>query len=169
MIGKLDPEVLRTNDEKMNKRGKIIGTTMMIGSFLITILFGFLAFQSFQKYSWSETKGKVTVSIYTREASTDQARAYYEYEYIVDDVTYTGKDSEIGSIVSVKRPPVEGASIAVYYNPQDPRESLVDTNYSDSLSDFVVWGVCCGPIFFLFGAVFYFVSTRKQGNLVIKV
>src|SRR5688572_25093127 len=129
MIGKLDPEVLRANEEKMNKRGKIIGIAMMAGSVLLTIFFGLLAYQSFEKYSWSETKGNVTTSIYTREAGTDQARAYYEYEYVVDNVTYTGKDSETGGTVSVEKPPTQGASINVYYNPDDPSESLVDTNY----------------------------------------
>lgn len=169
MIGKLDPEILKANEEKMNKRGKVIGIAMMAGAILLTLVFGFLAYQSFERYSWSETKGKVTYSTYTRDVTTDDARSYYDYEYTVDDVLYTGNDSETGKSVSVEQPPAEGTTINVYYNPNDPSESLVDTNKSDAFSDFGVWTICCGPIFFIFGAVFYFVSTRKQGNLVIKV
>jgi hypothetical protein len=83
-------------------------------------------------------------------------------EYTVDGVTYTGKDSDSGSATSIEIPPTKGTSIHVYYNPKDPSESLVDTNYSESLSDAVVWALCCGPIFFLFGALMYFLSTRKS-------
>jgi hypothetical protein len=154
-------EFLRQNQLKQNQRGKKIGILFMLGSVIITIIFGFLAYQSFEKYSWSETKGTVSYSDFTRDLINDTGRAYYDYEYTVDGVTYTGKDSETGSATSINPPPAEGASINVYYNPNDPSESLVDTNYSDALSDSVVWTVCFGPICFLFGALLYFMSSRK--------
>lgn len=157
-------EFLRQNEIKQNKRGKTIAILFMIGSVVITIIFGFLAYQSFQKYSWSETKGTVTNSTFFESVANDEANYYYDYEYIVDGVTYTGNDSENGKYSTVDAPPAEGASITVYYNPNDPSESLVDTNYSDVLSDSVLWTLCCGPIFFLFGALLYFMSTRKQIN-----
>ena len=40
MIGKLDPEVLRANETKMKKRGKIIGIVMMVGSILLSVILG---------------------------------------------------------------------------------------------------------------------------------
>lgn len=48
------------------------------------------------------------------------------------------------------------------YDPSNPQKSLTDTNKSNPLSDFATWSFCCGPIFFIFGAVFLFVSTRKS-------
>lgn len=157
-------EFLRQNEINQNKRGKKIGILFMIGSVVITIIFGFLAYRSFEKYSWSETKGTVTNSTFFESVTNDEANYYYDYEYIVDGVTYTGNDSEQGKYSTVKKPPTKSSSITVYYNPNDPSESLVDTNYSDALSDSVVWTLCCGPIFFLFGALLYFMSSRKQQN-----
>lgn len=160
MIGKLDPEVLRANQIKMNKRGKIIGIAMMAGALLITVVFGIFAYSSLQRYSWSKTDGVVTYASYKRDVN-DEARSYYDYQYTVNGATYTGSDSENGLSVGVEQPPSEGATITVYYNPNKPEQSRVDTNKSDAISDFVVWGFCCGPIFFIFGAIFLFVSTRK--------
>lgn len=161
MIGKLDPEVLRANEAKMNKRGKTIGIGMMVGSVLVTLILGVLAYSStLQRINWLKTDGVVTRSESTKDTIKDEEKYYYEYEYVVDGTTYTGKDSDIGRTVS--DPPAEGASITVYYNPADPQKSLTDTNKSNPLSDFATWAVCCGPIFFIFGAVFLFVSTRKS-------
>ena len=161
MIGKLDPEVLRANEIRMNKRGKVIGIAMMVGSVLLTLILGWLAYSSsLQRINWLETNGTVTRSEFTRDIIRNEEKYYYEYEYAVDGSTYTGKDSDIGRVVSA--PPAEGASITVYYDPKNPEKSLTDTNKSDPLSDFATWTVCCGPIFFVFGAVFLFVSTRKS-------
>lgn len=161
MIGKLDPEVLRANEVKMNKRGRIIGIAMMAGSVLLTVILGIVAYGStLQRINWTQTNGTVTRSESTRDITKDEERYYYEYEYAVDGVAYTGNDSENGRIVS--NPPAEGASITVYYDPSNPQKSLTDTNKSDPLSDFATWSLCCGPIFFMFGAVFLFVSTRKS-------
>lgn len=155
-------EFLRQNEIKQKKQGKKWGMILMAGSVIITIILGFLAYRSFEKYSWSETKGTVTGSIFLESISLDDASFNYQYEYIIDGVTYTGSDSEHGKYGTVDEPPVKGASITVYYNPNDPSQSLVDTNYSGALSDSVVWTLCCGPIFFLFGALMYFLSTRKS-------
>ena len=161
MIGKLDPEVLRANEVKMKKRGKIIGIVMMAGSVLLTVILGIVAYSStLQRINWLQTSGIVTRSESTRDIIRDEERYYYEYEYTVVGATYTGNDSDKGRIVS--DPPSEGTSITVYYNPTNPEKSLTDTNKSDPLSDFAVWSICCGPIFFIFGAVFLFVSTRKS-------
>jgi hypothetical protein len=161
MIGKLDPEVLRANEAKMKKRGKLIGITMMVGSILLTVILGIVTYSStLQRINWLQTNGTVTRSESTSDIIRDEEQYYYEYEYVVDGVTYTGNDSDKGRTVS--NPPAEGASITVYYNPANPEKSLTDTNKSDSLSDFGTWSLCCGPIFFIFGAVFLFVSTRKS-------
>lgn len=158
-------EFLRKNEIEKNKRGKKIGILFMIGSVIITIIFGFLAYRSFEKYSWSETKGKVTNLTYFESVASDEASSYYDYEYTVDGVTYTGSDGDHGTRTSVSKPPAQGETITVYYNPKDPSESLVNTNYSDALSDAVIWTLCCGPIFFLFGALLYYLTTRKQPTL----
>jgi hypothetical protein len=158
-------EFLRQNEINQNKRGKKIGILFMVGSVLITIILGFFAYRSFEKYSWSETKGTVSNSSYFESITDDEARYSYDYEYIVDGVAYTGNDSNFGKRTVIDEPPANGASITVYYNPNDPSESLVDTNYSGALSDAVVWTLCCGPIFFLFGALVYFLSTRKRQTL----
>ncbi len=161
MIGKLDPEVLRANEVKMKKRGKIIGTTMMIGSVFLTVILGIVAYGStLQRINWLQTSGIVTRSESTSDIINNEERYYYEYEYVVDGVTYTGNDSDKGRTVS--NPPAKGTSITVYYDPANPEKSLTDTNKSDPLSDFAVWSLCCGPVFFVFGAVFLFVSTRKS-------
>jgi hypothetical protein len=155
-------EFLRENEIKQKKYGKIIGIIFMVASFLLTIFFGYSAYQSFDKYAWSETQGTVTYSeIFRGSTNQNNSRSYYEYEYSVDGVTYKGKDSETGSVF-ISQPPAQGTSINVYYNPNDPSESLVDTNYNDALSNSVIWTLCCGPFFFLFGAIAYFMSTRKQ-------
>jgi hypothetical protein len=155
-------EFLRQNEIKQKQQGKKWGIILVVASVIITIVLGLVAYQSLEKYSWSETTGTVTYSTYTREVTTDEARSYYDYEYTVDGVIYAGNDSENGKSLGVEQPPAEGASITVYYNPNQPSESLVNTNYSDALSDSVMWTLCCGPIFFLFGALIYFLSTRKS-------
>lgn len=155
-------DFLRQNEINQNKRGRKIGILFMVGSVIVTIIFGFLAYRSFEKYSWSETKGKVTHSTYFESVTEDKANSYYDYEYTVDGVTYTGSDGEHGTRTSVSKPPAKGTSITVYYNPKNPSESLVNTNYSNTLSDAVIWTLCCGPIFFLFGALLYFLTTRRQ-------
>lgn len=161
MIGNLDPEVLRANEVKMKKRGKVIGITMMAGSILLTVILGIVAYGStIQRINWLTTSGTVTHSESSSDIIRNEERYYYEYEYVVDGVTYTGNDSDKGRTVS--DPPSEGTSITVYYNPTSPEKSLTDTNKSDPLSDFAVWTVCCGPIFFIFGAIFLFVATRKS-------
>lgn len=161
MIGKLDPEVLRANETKMNKRGKIIGPVMMVGSVLLSVILGIIAYGStIQRINWSQTSGTVTRSESSSDIIRNEEKYYYEYEYVVDGVTYTGKDSDTGRTVS--KPPSKGTSITVYYNPANPEKSLTDTNKSDTISDFAVWMFCCGPIFFLFGAVILFMSTRKS-------
>ncbi|MBK7450872.1 MAG: DUF3592 domain-containing protein [Anaerolineales bacterium] len=161
MIGKLDPETLRANETKMNKRGKLIGATMMIGSIILTLVLGTIAyFSTIQRLNWLETSGRVTNSFFTRDINRNEEKYSYDYEYSVDGITYSGSDSEIGALVS--KSPAEGASITVYYDPNNPGKSLTDTNKSAPLSDFVVWTVCCGPIFFVFGAIILFVSTRKS-------
>lgn len=155
-------EFLRQNEIKQKRYGKIIGIIFIVGSILLTIFFGYSAYRSLDKYSWSETKGTVTNTDFFRGSSSENnSRSYYEYEYIVDGVTYQGKDSETGSSISIKEPPAKGTSIKVYYNPNNPSESLVETNYSDALSNSVVWTLCCGPFFFLFGVITLFMSTRK--------
>jgi hypothetical protein len=161
MIGKLDPEVLRANEIKMQKRGKIIGIVMMVGSVLLTVILGIVAYgSSIQRITWLRTSGTVTRSESNSDIINNEERYFYEYEYVVDGVTYTGNDSDKGRTVS--NPPSEGTSITVYYDPSNPQKSLTDTNKSNPLSDFVTWSLCCGPIFFIFGAVFLFVSTRKS-------
>lgn len=155
-------EFLRENEIKQNKRGKKIGILFMLGSILMTLILGFVAYRSLEKYTWSETTGTVTSSSYFESITEDEARFSYEYTYSVGGITYTGSDSNFGKRTVVNKPPAEGANITVYYNPNDPSESLVATNYSGALSDAVVWSLCCGPIFFLFGALLYFLSTRKQ-------
>lgn len=156
-------EFLKQNEIKQNKNGKIIGIIFMLGSILLTIFFGLSAYKSFEKYSWSETTGTVTATDFYRGSSSgNDSRSYYEYEYVVDGVTYTGKDSETGSRTSITEPPAKGTSIKVYYDPNDPSQSLVSTNYSDALSNSVIWTLCCAPFFFLFGAITFFMSTRKQ-------
>ena len=161
MIGKLDPEVLRANEIKMQKRGKIIGIVMMVGSVLLTVILGIVAYGStIQRITWLQTSGTVTRSESNSDIINNEERYFYEYEYVVDGVTYTGNDSDKGRTVS--NPPSEGTSITVYYDPSNPQKSLTDTNKSNPLSDFVTWSLCCGPIFFIFGAVFLFVSTRKS-------
>lgn len=161
MIGNLDPEVLRANEVKMKKRGKIIGITMMVGSIIFSVILGIIAYGStIQRLNWPQTSGTVTRSESTRDVINDEERYYYEYEYVVDGVTYTGNDSDKGRMVS--KPPTEGTSITIYYDPANPQKSLTDTNKSDALSDFATWTFCCSPIFFVFGAVFLFVSTRKS-------
>lgn len=161
MIGKLDPEVLRANEAKMNKRGKAIGIIMMVGSVFLTVILGIAAYSStLQRINWMQTSGTVTRSESTSDIIKNEERYYYEYEYVVDGITYTGNDSEKGRTVS--NPPTEGTSITIYYDPANPQKSLTDTNKSNALSDFATWTICCGPIFFIFGAVFLFVSTRKS-------
>ena len=161
MIGKLDPEVLRANEIKMQKRGKVIGIVMMVGSVLLTVILGIVAYGStIQRITWLQTSGTVTRSESNSDIINNEERYFYEYEYVVDGVTYTGNDSDKGRTVS--NPPSEGTSITVYYDPSNPQKSLTDTNKSNPLSDFVTWSLCCGPIFFIFGAVFLFVSTRKS-------
>lgn len=155
-------EFLRQNQIKQNKQGKKWGLILMAGSVIITIVLGLLAYQSFEKYSWSETTGTVTVSTHFEDILNDEERYSYDYVYVVNGVTYTGNDADHGPRTRVSTPPAEGANITVYYNPNDPKENLVDTNYSGALSDSVVWTLCCGPIFFLFGALMYFLSTRKS-------
>lgn len=161
MIGNLDPEVLRANEVKMKKRGKVIGITMMVGSIIFSVILGVIAYGStIQRINWSQTSGTVTRSESNRDIINNEERYFYEYEYVVDGVTYTGNDSDKGRTVS--NPPSKGTSITVYYDPANPQKSLTDTNKSNPLSDFVVWTICCGPIFFVFGAVFLFVATRKS-------
>ncbi len=161
MIGKLDPEVLRANETKMKKRGKTIGIVMMVGSVLLSVILGVIAYTStLQRINWQQTSGSVTRSESHSDITRNEESYYYEYEYVVDGITYTGKDSDKGTTVS--NPPSKGTSITVYYNPSNPGKSVTDTNKSDTLSDFAVWSFCCGPIFFIFGAVILFVATRKS-------
>ncbi|KXK14628.1 MAG: hypothetical protein UZ14_CFX002001053 [Chloroflexi bacterium OLB14] len=158
-------EFLRKNEIEKNKRGKKNWHFVYDRLGNHYHYFGFLAYRSFEKYSWSETKGKVTNLTYFESVASDEASSYYDYEYTVDGVTYTGSDGDHGTRTSVSKPPAQGETITVYYNPKDPSESLVNTNYSDALSDAVIWTLCCGPIFFLFGALLYYLTTRKQPTL----
>lgn len=161
MIGKLDPEVLRANEIKMKKRGKVIGIMMMVGSVFLTVILGIVAYSStLQRINWIQTSGTVTRSETSSDIIRNEEKYFYEYEYVVDGITYTGNDSDKGRTVST--PPTKGTSITIYYDPATPQKSLTDTNKSDALSDFATWTFCCSPIFFVFGAVFLFVSTRKS-------
>ncbi|MBL8079450.1 MAG: DUF3592 domain-containing protein [Anaerolineales bacterium] len=160
MIGQLDPEKLRANQRLMNKRGKIIGIAMMAGSALITLVFALFAWQSIESYNWPETDGVVTYASYTGALDSKNDRSYFDYEYSVDGMTYQGKESDKGTFADV--PPKEGETIKVYYNPSNPGDSRVGSNRGNALNDMIVWVCCAGPAFFFFGAVFLFVSTRKQ-------
>jgi hypothetical protein len=145
----------------MKKRGKIIGIIMMVGAVFLTVVLGMVAYSStLQRFNWIQTSGTVTRSESSSDIIRNEEKYFYEYEYVVDGITYTGNDSDIGRTVS--NPPTEGTSITIYYDPTNPQKSLTDTNKSDALSDFATWTVCCGPIFFVFGAVFLSVSTRKS-------
>jgi hypothetical protein len=160
MIGKLDPQALRENQEKMNKRGKIIGIAMILFSVLLTVFLGITAYSdTIQRFGYQQTTGTVTESNFRRDPIDNKQSYNFKYEYVVNGVAYTGSDSETGQTVS--QPPSKGDSINVYYNPSNPSKSVVETNKSDPLSDFFTWTCCFSPIVFIFGVVFLFVSTRK--------
>lgn len=158
-IVKLDPKQLQENQVRMNKRGKIIGSLMIAGSLLLTIVFGFSAWRSIQILNWNQTEGIVTYS-FANSNLNDERKAYFDYEYTVDGIKHTGKESDIGKFVDT--PPLEGQTITVYYNPQNPSDSAVESNKGEGLSDLVNWVCCFGPFFLIFGAILLFVSTRKQ-------
>jgi hypothetical protein len=69
-------EFLRQNQIKQNKQGKKYGMILMVGSVLITLILGFFAYRSFEKYSWSETTGTVTYTdLYKGSLNSNDARS----------------------------------------------------------------------------------------------
>lgn len=130
-------------------------------SFLIgLVIIGWVCYSallSFQSYSWNSARGKVTESRIKRSYSKDSSdQLIIRYQYQVKGKTHYSDRIHFGDFSMlfgmskrsvVKRYP-KGKSVDVYYNPDNPKQAVLEQDLKLSAYIGIVVGMfCCGFAF----------------------
>ena len=140
--------------------------TALIIFVIWAVLMSLLAFRgwkdlekSLASKDWPVTDGKITLSkVEIKRGSRDQGWTYtvnVKYSYLVDGVKYSGDKISFGYYSSssprkaneIKRSYPVGKQVPVYYNPEDPYESVLETKsaanaYIELWSGLIIGSLC---------------------------
>ncbi|OHB21367.1 MAG: hypothetical protein A3J67_03435 [Parcubacteria group bacterium RIFCSPHIGHO2_02_FULL_48_10b] len=126
-----------------------------------------MAQNAMKSKNWPSAEGTVTVSRLSTHTGSDSTTygADIAYDYTVEGVLYTGSKVTFGDYSSsdpshareVVNRYSEGKSVIVYYNPDDPKTSVLEPGAN--WSSFMVAGI--GGLFVLVGLLGFASSLKK--------
>jgi hypothetical protein len=115
---------------------------LLVGGGVFAVLFPLVSWlRARASRSWPRTGGRITESTLDREVRHGRSDSYMprvRYEYTVGERTYGGSQLNFWGSVGGSRAVAErttarypaGATVTVYYNPQDPSEAVLDRAFS---------------------------------------
>lgn len=98
--------------------------------------------------SWQSTEGRMEVLAFPGRPGFIN-NAVMKYTYTVNGETFTGKNMNLypntlfgkESIQPIKDKYAEGSRVTVYYNPQNPKEAVLEKETGNLGVYFLVWGI----------------------------
>jgi len=147
-----------------NHKEMIIGIIIMIVG-LIALIIAIRAIMKSKKSSnWLTTEGEITKSGTTKDVDIERgystSNAVIEYKYTLNGKEFTSNRIYFGSSISMtgkeeksnllSRKYPEFRKVTVYYNPENVKESVLETETQSEL----YWGIAISIIIIAFG-IFY--------------
>jgi hypothetical protein len=138
-----------------------IGAPLMLGTGVYYI---FLCFRNPRKEagfsSWSTGEGKMEVLTFPGRPGLIN-NAVMKYTYSVNGQDYVGKNLTLypntlfgkGSLQPIKDKYAEGSRVTVYYNPENPKEAVLEKETGNMKVYFLVWGILNVLLGLLMGAI----------------
>lgn len=140
---------------------------------LLTIFWGIpTARNAMESRNWPSVNGQITISDLSKNYNSDDGSIMYTakvaYNYSVSGLPYTGSTVAFGDFGSsdpshaggiVSRYPA-GKNVQVYYNPKDPKTSVLEAG--SGWSSFM--GLIVGIAFAIIGVVGFFFARKKFRN-----
>jgi len=152
-------EILRGNQKEL-----IIGLIVSIIGLIVFILALRAIKKSKASSQWLTTEGEITKSGTTKDVDIERgystSNAIIEYKYTLNGKEYTSNRIYFGSSISMTgkeeksnllaRKYPEFRKVTVYYNPENVKESVLETEAQSEL----YWGIAISIIIIAFG-IFY--------------
>jgi len=126
-----------------------IGAPLMLGT---GVYYVYLSFRNPRKEagfsSWQSTEGRVEVLAFPGRPGFIN-NSVMKYTYSVNGQAYTGKNINLypnthfgkESLQPIKDKYAEGSRVTVYYNPENPKEAVLEKETGKMNIYFMIWGI----------------------------
>jgi len=153
--GKTQQAEAPSKDRKKRQRYGML--LFLLGGILIFYKGSHDVYYSLRTYTWPSVEGKIVFSRVERVWHPGQSPTYYpqiQYVYLVEGKEYRGKvvffseygtGSTAGAQATIDKYP-EGKIVAVYYNPKDPQNAVLERGLHWPSFALILFGLIFGAV-----------------------
>jgi hypothetical protein len=128
--------------DKKNGKSNVNPVIMVLFAGIVIGLYGiYKIYKGYESQNWPTTEGRITDSRLAGAKRILGRRAYIKYEYFVDgkhyvspQISYTFIIGNYSSSIETLRKYPKGKAVIVYYNPDSPRDAVLETEISGRIS-----------------------------------
>jgi hypothetical protein len=128
--------------DKKNGKSNVNPVIMVLFAGIVIGLYGiYKIYKGYESQSWPTTEGRIIDSRLAGAKRILGRRAYIKYEYFVDgkryvspQISYTFIIGNYSSSVETLRKYPKGKTVTVYYDPDNSRDAVLETEISGRIS-----------------------------------